>query len=144
MVHTMKTITRENKVEEFHHAMGTDVASQPRISLLRLREKLLLEECAEVCEELNSMEMSLSHGKPVSREQWADLLKELCDLQYVLSGTIISFNAIVGSFTPAFNRVHSSNMSKLDDQGNPVFNEDGKVTKGPNYKKPTLEDLIQC
>ena len=142
MVYIMRALTREHKVEEFHHAMGTDIASQPRISLLRLREKLLWEECAEVCEELNSMEMSLSHGKPISKEQWADLLKELCDLQYVLSGTIISFNAIVGSFNPAFNRVHNSNMSKLDDEGKPVLNEDGKVTKGPNYKAPTLEDLI--
>ena len=143
MVYTMRALTRENKVEEFHHAMGTDVSSQPRISLVRLREKLLLEECAEVCTELNKIEMTLTHGKPISKEQWADLLKELCDLQYVLSGTIISFNAIMGSFNPAFNRVHSSNMSKLDDEGNPVLNEYGKVTKGPNYKAPTLEDLIQ-
>ena len=138
----MRALTRENKVEEFHHAMGTDVSSQPRISLVRLREKLLLEECAEVCTELNKIEMTLTHGKPISKEQWADLLKELCDLQYVLSGTIISFNAIMGSFNPAFNRVHSSNMSKLNDEGKPIFNKDGKVTKGPNYKKPNLEDLI--
>ena len=142
MVYTMRALTRENKVEEFHHAMGTDVSSQPRISLVRLREKLLLEECAEVCTELNKIEMTLTHGKPISKEQWADLLKELCDLQYVLSGTIISFNAIMGSFNPAFNRVHSSNMSKLDDEGNPVLNSYGKVTKGPNYKAPDLEDLI--
>lgn len=138
----MRALTRENKVEEFHHAMGTDVSSQPRISLVRLREKLLLEECAEVCTELNKIEMTLTHGKPISKEQWADLLKELCDLQYVLSGTIISFNAIMGSFNPAFNRVHNSNMSKLNDEGKPIFNKDGKVTKGPNYKKPNLEDLI--
>tara|TARA_R110000822_G_scaffold30925_2_gene89847 strand:- start:65 stop:484 length:420 start_codon:yes stop_codon:yes gene_type:complete len=138
----MRALTRENKVEEFHHAMGTDVSSQPRISLVRLREKLLLEECAEVCTELNKIEMTLTHGKPISKEQWADLLKELCDLQYVLSGTIISFDAIVGSFNPAFNRVHNSNMSKLNDEGKPIFNKDGKVTKGPNYKKPNLEDLI--
>ena len=142
MVYTMRALTRENKVEEFHHAMGTDVSSQPRISLVRLREKLLLEECAEVCTELNKIEMTLTHGKPISKEQWADLLKELCDLQYVLSGTIISFDAIVGSFNPAFNRVHTSNMSKLNDEGKPIFNKDGKVTKGPNYKKPNLEDLI--
>ena len=144
MVYTMRALTRENKVEEFHHAMGTDVSSQPRISLVRLREKLLLEECAEVCTELNKIEMTLTHGKPISKEQWADLLKELCDLQYVLSGTIISFDAIVGSFNPAFNRVHNSNMSKLNDEGKPIFNKDGKVTKGPNYKKPNLEDLITC
>jgi len=140
----MKTITRENKVEEFHRAMGTDVAMQPRTDLLALREKLLIEECNEVCQELNVIEMAVAQGKPVTKEQWAALLKELADLQYVLSGTIISFSAIHGAFSPAFNRVHSSNMSKLDDEGKPVFNEYGKVTKGPNYKAPTLEDLIQC
>ena len=142
MVYTMKTITRENKVAEFHKATKTDVGSQPRASLVQLREKLLIEECTEVCDELNKIEMTLTHGKPIERGQWADLLKELCDLQYVLSGTIISFSAIAGSFTPAFNRVHSSNMSKLDDEGNPVLNSYGKVTKGPNYKAPDLEDLI--
>jgi len=143
MVHTMRTITKEDKVAEFHRAMKTDVGSQPRISLVQLREKLLIEECKEVCDELNKIEMTITHGKPVGKEQWADLLKELCDLQYVLSGTIISFNAIMGSFNSAFNRVHTSNMSKLDDEGHPVLNKDGKVTKGPNYKAPTLEDLIQ-
>ena len=138
----MKTITKENKVEEFHRAMGTDVAVQPRTDLLQLREKLLVEECNEVVAELNKIEMTVAQGKPVTREQWADLLKELADLQYVLSGTVISFSAIHGTFTPAFNRVHNSNMSKLGEDGKPVLNEYGKVTKGPDYKAPNLEDLI--
>ena len=42
----------------------------------------------------------------------------------------------------AFNRVHASNMSKLDEDGNPIYREDGKVMKGPNYKPPYLEDLV--
>ena len=138
----MKTRTRESAVQEFHTAMGTDVSVEPRANLLRLREKLLVEECTEVVAELQTMQMELERGKPITKEQWAKLLKELCDLQYVLSGTVVSFNAIVDSFTPAFNRVHSSNMSKLDDEGNPVLNSYGKVTKGPNYKAPNLEDLI--
>jgi predicted HAD superfamily Cof-like phosphohydrolase len=137
-----RNYTRENKVEEFHKAMSTDVAVEPRTGLLQLREKLLVEECNEVVAELQTMQMELERGKPITKEQWAKLLKELCDLQYVLSGTVVSFNAIVDSFTPAFNRVHSSNMSKLDDEGNPVLNSYGKVTKGPNYKAPDLEDLV--
>ena len=44
-------------------------------------------------------------------------------------------------FIEAFSRVHDSNMSKLDNQGQPVLREDGKVIKGPNYKKPDLTDL---
>lgn len=42
----------------------------------------------------------------------------------------------------AFKRVHNSNLSKLGDDGKPIFREDGKVLKGPNYKKPDLSDLI--
>ena len=137
-----RNYTREQKVEEFHKSMGTDVSVEPRANLLHLREKLLVEECTEVVAELQMMQMELERGKPITKEQWAKLLKELCDLQYVLSGTVVSFNAIVDSFTPAFNRVHSSNMSKLDDEGNPVLNSYGKVTKGPNYKAPDLEDLV--
>jgi hypothetical protein len=44
-------------------------------------------------------------------------------------------------FIEAFSRVHDSNMSKLDNEGQPVLREDGKVIKGPNYKKPDLTDL---
>ena len=46
-------------------------------------------------------------------------------------------------FMEAFARVHSSNMSKLGSDGKPVLREDGKVMKGPNYKKPTLTDLLE-
>ncbi len=45
-------------------------------------------------------------------------------------------------FSEAFARVHASNMSKLDSNGNPILREDGKVMKGPNYKKPDLTDLL--
>ena len=58
----MHTYTREGKVEEFHRAMGTDVAVEPRVSLLSLREKLLIEECNEVCQELNLIEMYVITG----------------------------------------------------------------------------------
>jgi hypothetical protein len=43
----------------------------------------------------------------------------------------------------AFTRVHDSNMSKLDSNGNPILREDGKVMKGKNYKKPDLTDLLE-
>jgi hypothetical protein len=42
----------------------------------------------------------------------------------------------------AFNRVHESNMSKLDNDGKPIIREDGKILKGPNYKAPDLSDLV--
>ena len=138
----MKYKTSEQKVVDFHRAMSLDIDSQPRSSLLKLRARLILEETRETLKAMEVLEMELERGKKGTEEQWADLLKELADLQYVLSGTLISFNTISGDFDAAFNRVHLSNMSKLDSSGNPVYREDGKVTKGPNYQAPTLGDLI--
>ena len=138
----MKHTTREQLVARFHHAMELDVESQPRISLIKLRRSLLREEFDEVMEALDAIEMEIIRGKKGTKKHWANLLKELADLQYVLSGTVISFSPIASNFTPAFNRVHASNMSKLGYDGKPVYRQDGKVTKGPNYKEPKLGDLI--
>jgi len=46
-------------------------------------------------------------------------------------------------FMEAFDRVHNSNMSKLGADGKPIYREDGKVLKGPNYKAPDLSDLVK-
>ena len=43
----------------------------------------------------------------------------------------------------AKNRVHESNMSKLDEDGKPIYRDEGKVLKGPNYKPPDLSDLVK-
>lgn len=48
----------------------------------------------------------------------------------------------VQKFHEAFLRVHESNMSKLDTDGNPIYRDDGKVIKGPHYTAPDLSDLI--
>lgn len=138
----IKVLTREQKVARFHHAMGLDVNSQPRESLLELRKKLIQEETAEVVEAIEVLQMEIIRGKKGTKEEWANLLKELADLQYVLSGTIVSLNPLSCDFITAFNRVHNSNMSKLDDEGKPIHRKDGKVIKGPNYIPPNLEDLI--
>ena len=66
-------------------------------------------------------------------------LKELCDLVYVC----YQFAANEGwDLDEAMDRVHKSNMSKLDDNGQPIYRQDGKVLKGPNYKPPNLTDLL--
>jgi NTP pyrophosphatase (non-canonical NTP hydrolase) len=67
------------------------------------------------------------------------LLKELADLVYVTYG----FAAHVGwDLDEGVRRVHESNMSKLDENGQPIYREDGKVLKGPNYLPPNLKDLV--
>lgn len=93
----------------------------------------------------------------------ANLLKELCDLDYVSQGylnvggrdhkEVISDNdyksvaRLYDAFGwdeihEAFKRVHVSNMSKLGDNGEPIRREDGKILKGPNYQEPNLNDLV--
>ena len=69
----------------------------------------------------------------------AECLKELDDLVYVC----YQYAANIGwLLDEALDRVHKSNMSKLGEDGKPVYREDGKVLKGPNYEPPTLTDLI--
>ena len=94
MMFTMKYKTRELKVKEFHKKFDLDVDSQPRASLLCLRSKLILEEANEVSEVLNEMSMDVMRGKPVTNQQTEHLLKELADLQYVLSGTVVALGNI--------------------------------------------------
>ena len=69
----------------------------------------------------------------------AEALKELADLIYVCYQYAENMGWLLDE---ALDRVHLSNMSKLDDEGKPVYREDGKVLKGPNYQPPTLTDLI--
>ena len=66
-------------------------------------------------------------------------LKELADLVYVCYQFAASQE---WDLDEAMHRVHASNMSKLGEDGNPIYREDGKVLKGPNYAPPTLNDLI--
>ena len=69
----------------------------------------------------------------------AECLKELADLVYVC----YQYAENQGwDLDEALDRVHKSNMSKLDEDGKPIFRKDGKVLKGPNYASPNLEDLV--
>ena len=68
-----------------------------------------------------------------------EVLKELCDLVYVCVGFAVTYG---WAFDTAFNRVHTSNMSKLDKDGNAIFREDGKVIKSDCYEPPKLKDLV--
>ena len=136
--------------DEFITAMGQDknveLDKYDDLDVLRLRMSLLREELREVEEEAGNIEDVIYQGViegEVSQEDLkrvkAALLKELCDLQYVLSGFAVTFGLL---FDEAFQRVHESNMSKLGTDGKPIYREDGKVLKGPNYKKPDLSDLV--
>ena len=93
---------------------------------------LIVEEFKEF---LEAEGMLFRHG----RNQKEECLKELADLVYVC----YQYAENMGWFLDeALDRVHQSNMSKLGKDGKPIYREDGKVLKGPNYKPPTLEDLF--
>ena len=96
------------------------------VELLVLRKNLIKEEVEEVFEAIKE-----SHE--------AHVLKELVDVVVVCVGMSDTYG---WDFDNAFKRVHESNMSKLDDEGKPIYREDGKVIKSKNYKEPYLDDLV--
>jgi len=75
---------------------------------------------------------------PENIDRRTELLKELSDLVFVCYQFAATFNL---DLDKAMTLVFESNMSKLDEQGKPVFRPDGKVLKGPNYQPP---DLMSC
>ena len=97
-----------------------------------VQHELIVEEFKEF---LEAEGMLFMHG----RNHQEHALKELADLVYVC----YQYAENMGWFLDeALNHVHLSNMSKLDEDGKPIYREDGKVLKGPNYKPPDLSDLF--
>jgi predicted HAD superfamily Cof-like phosphohydrolase len=136
----MKIQNREDLVEQFHSKFKHPINEQWTSTLLELRLKLIREESGEVMEEFVNIILDLERGKSISLQAKERVLKEMCDLQYVLSGTAVALGLDIQT---AFNRVHESNMSKLGIDGKPVYRDDGKVIKSVNYKPPELEDLVK-
>ncbi len=122
-----------DQVQEFHETYGLPVKDAPDITDKRtnmLRVNLL-------AEELEELKQALKDGDVV------ETLDALIDLQYVLDGAFLSFG-LQSKKEEAFAEVHSSNMSKLGEDGKPIRREsDGKVLKGPNYFKPDLVQFIK-
>jgi predicted HAD superfamily Cof-like phosphohydrolase len=118
-------------VTEFHKTFGHPIGSrknEPDLKLTILRYNLLQEEVTELATALMNRD-----GEEV--------LDALVDIQYILSGTVVAFG-LQQMFDEAFEEVHASNMSKLGEDGKPIYREDGKILKGPNYFKPDLGKII--
>jgi len=116
-------------VKEFAQCMDHPLDEQWRFNrnLEDLRYGLIAEEFGEVSDE------SDAGTRP------AAMIKELADLVYVAYGYAATFG---WNLDEAVRRVHVSNMSKLGPDNKPLKRPDGKVLKGPNYKKPDLSDLV--
>lgn len=127
----------EKQVLECHQAMEMAINDKFSIPLLELRQRLLNEEMSELNAEMDNLINELKTSGQTTAESRAKMLKELADLQYVLSGMVISLGLPMHE---AFARVHQSNMSKLVN-GKPLKRADGKFLKGPNYQPPYLQDI---
>jgi len=121
------------KVREFHEKMELAIDQPYSKELMDFRLKLLFEEIQELASAALDIETTTN---PEERHvMMQDLLKEMCDVVYVIKGMAVSFGM---DFDKAFKLVHKSNMSKL-----PLIKDaNGKVQKGLNYEPPVLEGLI--
>jgi predicted HAD superfamily Cof-like phosphohydrolase len=128
---------------KFHEAFGLDAPAYPEFpnpDLVRLRMRLVREEYLEVMAELGDLASNAMTDSPEAViENLRRALKELCDLRYVVEGAAVSFGLDIDA---AYAEVHRSNMSKLGANGKPLYREDGKVLKGPNYREADMSKFV--
>ena len=118
------------KVKKFMETFGQEVKSSPSFSsekINKLRYNLIKEELDEFKEALDNNDL-------------LEVADALTDLLYVTYGAGHAFGIDLDA---CFQEVQNSNMSKLGENGKPIFNDQGKVMKGPNYFKPDLSKYIK-
>lgn len=138
----MRMKTREKKVEEFHDAFGhpeNEPFENRELMLLRIR--LLDEEFHELRQAATELLIADEPDGPDWHGGRVNLLSEMADLQYVLSGMAVAFGL---NLDAAFNRIHDANMRKLGPDGKPRYREDGKVLKPEDWEPADLNSLVYC
>ncbi|GAA4316002.1 nucleoside triphosphate pyrophosphohydrolase family protein [Pontixanthobacter gangjinensis] len=120
-------------VKEFHSAFGLGIQEKPVANLGEaknlLRYNLMKEENEEYLEAAKNNDLT-------------EVADALGDMLYILCGTIIE-HGMQHKIEEVFNEIQSSNMSKLGADGKPIYREDGKVLKGPNYFKPDIDSILE-
>ena len=122
-------MTNFNKVGTFMKTFGQEVKSKPSFStdkINKLRLDLIEEELTELKEAMNNNDL-------------LEVADALTDILYVTYGAGHAFGI---NLDKCFEEVQNSNMSKLDENGKPIYNEHGKVMKGPSYFKPDLSKFV--
>ena len=122
-------MTNFNKVKTFMKTFGQEVKTKPSFSsdkINTLRYDLIKEELEELKIAMENKDL-------------LEVADALTDILYVTYGAGHAFGI---DLDKCFEEVQNSNMSKLDNDGKPIFNETGKVMKGPNYFKPNLNKFI--
>ncbi|WP_411031389.1 hypothetical protein [Spongiimicrobium sp. 3-5] len=121
-----------NAVAQFHNSFGLGVSETLRANLGTdknlLRFNLMDEENREYLEAANSNDL-------------VEVADALGDMLYILCGTILE-HGMQYKIEEVFAEIQQSNMSKLDADGKPIYREDGKVLKGPNYFKPDIKTVL--
>ena len=118
-----------NKVGTFMKTFGQEVKTKPSFSsdkINKLRIDLIKEELEELKEAMDNNDL-------------LEVADALTDILYVTYGAGHAFGI---DLDKCFDEVQNSNMSKLSENGEPIYNESGKVMKGPNYFKPDLSKFI--
>ena len=121
-----------NAVQLFHESFGLGVSQEMRADLGEaknlLRFNLMDEENKEYLE-------------ATSNNDLVEVADALGDMLYILRGTILE-HGMQHKIEEVFTEIQRSNMSKLGADGKPIYREDGKVLKGPNYFKPNIEVVL--
>ena len=125
----MSDMSNFNKVKTFMNTYGQDVkekAEFPENKILQLRIDLIEEELNELKEAIKNKDI-------------VEVADALTDILYVTYGAGHSFGI---NLDECFDEVQRSNMSKLGEDGKPIYNDSGKVMKGPNYFAPNLKKIV--
>ena len=119
-------------VKKFHQVYKLSFKDNPSSKLdpetIKLRFNLMAEENQEYFEAANNNDL-------------IEVADALGDMLYILCGTIIE-HGMQDKIEQVFDEIQRSNMSKLSEDGEPIFREDGKVLKGPNYFKPNILKIL--
>jgi predicted HAD superfamily Cof-like phosphohydrolase len=122
-----------SKVKEFHEVFGLEYHEEPNANVSKhiyeLRHRLMQEENDEYLEACDKGDLTL-------------IADALGDKMYILFGTIIS-HGLQHKIEELFAEIHRSNMSKLDDEGKPIYREDGKIMKSRNYFLPDIKSVLE-
>jgi predicted HAD superfamily Cof-like phosphohydrolase len=132
---TTQTLTLEQTIQhvrDFHTAFLIPARNEPTATLeereFMLRFNLMKEENEEYLDAVRNGDL-------------VEIADALGDMLYILCGTI-NAHGLQEKMAAVFEEIQRSNMSKLDDNGQPIFREDGKVMKSQNYFKPDIRSIL--
>ncbi|MFD2585868.1 hypothetical protein ACFSQJ_02930 [Croceitalea marina] len=120
-------------VEKFHSAFGLGIKHEPTADLGKAKNLL----------RFNLMdEENKEYHEAAQNNDLVEVADALGDMLYILCGTILE-HGMQYKIEEVFEEIQRSNMSKLGADGKPIYREDGKVLKGPNYFKPNIEAILK-